>query len=250
MSERLTDTRIDGFKKKALRYEVRDSIVRGLLIRIGKKGKKTWEVVVSRGGKRSRIRLGQFPHMKTKDARRAADAAKEEIISLKSCADVKTFSDLFTRYKAAKAGNMRAWRCVEGAWLGWAEPRVGHVRLTDISVHHGLDLRDHVSQKVSEIRGSQVIRYIRPVLSWAADERIIEANPWLGLKAKAVPLARDRVLSQREWQDIWDASFNEPWPMGEFARALMLSSQRLSNVAQMRWDEISERVWTIPRGKF
>jgi integrase len=57
-------------------------------------------------------------------------------------------------------------------------------------------------------------------------------------------------MNAREWQSIWDASYSDNYPYGHFTRALMLSGQRLSNVAQMRWDEIEGDIWTIPRDKF
>ncbi len=88
------------------------------------------------------------------------------------------------------------------------------------------------------------------MLSWAADQRIIPVNPWAGLKAGAIAEARDRVLTPSEWQALWEASFTEPYPLGPFTRALMLSAQRLSNVASMRWDEIDGDIWTIPKEKF
>lgn len=249
MPERITDTAIDRMPRPKTRKEIRDTVVRGLLLRLGVQGDRVWEVIVSRGGKRQRVRLGQYPTMKTKEARKAAEAAKEDARSPARGATVRTFADLFKLYKQAKATEMRSWRMIEGAWRNWAEPRLGHVRISDVTIHHGLDLRDHVTAEVSAIRGSQVIRYIRPVLSWAADERIIDANPWHGLKAKAVAQPRDRVLTQKEWLAVWEASFLEPFPMGELARALMLTACRLNSVAGMRWDEIQDTTWTIPRDR-
>jgi integrase len=51
--------------------------------------------------------------------------------------------------------------------------------------------------------------------------------------------------------DICCSGINtEPYPLGPIVRALMLSAQRLSNVALMRWDEIHDDIWTIPKEKF
>lgn len=249
MAQRLTDTAIEKLATPKARYEIRDAVVPGLLLRVGVKGDKIWEAIVTRGGKRSRVRLGQFPDIKTKDARKAAEAAKLDARRPSRTTEVSTFSDLWDRYTAARSGSLRSWRMIDGAWTHWGKDRLGHVRLADLTAHHGIDLRDHVSREVSDIRGSQVIRYLRPALAWAADERIIDVNPWHGLKAKAVPQARDRTLKPKEWQAVWDASFGEPHPMGQLARALMLTACRLNNVATMRWDEIDGDVWTIPRDK-
>lgn len=249
MKIRLNEGRADKLKTKEHGYEVRDELVPGLVLRVGKKGRKVWEVVVQRGGKRKRMRLGTFPDVSVKAAQKAAEAAKEDAIAPMKQRGVKTVADLFSKYADDRAPKMRAWRDVQSVWDNWALDRIGHVRLTDLSIHHGLDLRDHIATKSSPLRASAVIRYIRPMFAWATDERYLEANPWATLRAKEVAPARQRVLSDMEWAEVWEAAEAEPYPFGPFVQVLMLSAQRLSNVAEMRWDEIAGDVWIIPADK-
>jgi len=250
MTERLNDTKIKALKVRGQRYEVRDSVVRGLYVEVGAKGGKVWWLQASRGGKRERVRLGTFPELVSQSARNQATLIKDDIIRPRSSTEVKTTAALFERYKAVHKAKRRAWRDVESVWLNWARDRIGHVPLTDVTHHHGLDLRDYVASKAGPARAAKVLIYLRPMFSWAARERLIDINPWAGISAGSSPQPRDRVLSNLEWRAVWDASFEEPSPFGPFTRSLMLSGQRLSNVAQMRWDEISDGVWTIPRDKF
>ena len=56
-----TDRFIRGLKPADRYYEERDTACPGLLIRIGKRGQKTWEVIVSYGGRRRRHRIGTYP---------------------------------------------------------------------------------------------------------------------------------------------------------------------------------------------
>ena len=63
--------------------------------------------------------------------------------------------------------------------------------VADIIVHPSLDLRDYVASQSSEIGAGAAIRYLRPMFAWAAEERIIGAHPWTGLKAGATAEARD-----------------------------------------------------------
>lgn len=249
MQIRLNEKNATDFKPKAERYEVRDTIVRGLILRVGKKGDKVWEVIVSNGAKRKRHRLGMFPALSVKEARRVAEEKKQERISIGAGIQEKTVADLFDSYKASKSPIMRAWRDVESVWVNWASDRIGHVRLTDVTFHHGRDLRDYVSGQSSPLRGGAVIRYLRPMFSWAENEGLIPVNPWAGLKAGATSMPRDRILNTEEWSSVWDASFTEDYPFGPFLRTLMLSAQRLDNVASIRWDEIDGDIWTIPREK-
>ena len=249
MKIRLNEKNATDFKPKAERYEVRDTIVRGLIFRVGKKGDKVWEVIVSNGPKRKRHRLGMFPALSVKEARRVAEEKKQERISIGAGVQEKTVADLFDSYKASKSPIMRAWRDVESVWVNWASDRIGHVRLTDVTFHHGRDLRDYVSGQSSPLRGGAVIRYLRPMFSWAENEGLIPVNPWAGLKAGATSMPRDRILNTEEWRSVWEASFTEDYPFGPFLRTLMLSAQRLDNVASIRWDEIDGDIWTIPREK-
>ena len=225
-------------------------MIPGLLLRVGKKGDKIWETVVSENGKRSRVRLGTYPALSVKQARLDAEAAKTAPTRSRH-AEIRTVADLFERYRAARQDKRRAWRDVENAWTNWAAPQIGHIRLTDLTAYDALDLRDHVTAHIAaRCRAGAVLRYIRPMFSWAADERIIPVNPWAGLRTGGKPQARDRVLTEPEWERLWWAAGELRAPFGPFVKALMLTGQRLSNVAQMEWSEIQGDVWVVPASKF
>ncbi len=249
MKTRLNESKVEGYKAKRSGYEVRDEVVRGLILRIGKKGLKVWEVIVPHGKRRFRKRLGMHPAMSVKEARKLAEEAKVSARSFSSGSAVKTVSDIFDAYKEARSKTLRSWSDIQSVWDTWAEPRIGQVRASDLSIHHGLDLRKHVTSKSSAVRAGAVIRYLRPMLKWAAEEQMIEGNPWASLRVGEKAQSRDRVLSADEWAAIWKAAEDMPYPFGPFVQALMLSAQRLSNVAEMRWDEIHGDVWVIPRDK-
>lgn len=249
MKIRLNESKADGLKPKDKGYEVRDEIVRGLVLRVGKLGQKVWEVVINRGRRRQRERLGTFPAVSVKEARKLAEEAKEKAHTMRTDPGIKTVSDLFDAYKTAREGDLRTWRDVQSVWDNWAKDRIGHVRATDLTFHHGQDLRTYVSKKSSPIRAGAVVSYMRPFLAWCAEEQMIAANPWEKLKVGTKAAPRDRVLSLDEWHSIYAASFELGFPFGDFTRALMLSAQRLSNVAQMRYDEMQGDVWVIPKEK-
>ncbi len=80
MKIQLNEKKAAELKPKNERYEVRDLLVRGLILRIGKKGEKVWEAMVSRAGKRKRVRLGTFPAVSVKEARKLADEGADLIL--------------------------------------------------------------------------------------------------------------------------------------------------------------------------
>ncbi len=249
MKLRLNEGKADGLKPRDKGYEVRDEIVRGLVLRVGKRGQKVWEVIIQRGKRRERERLGTFPDISVKQARKLAEEAKEQAHTMRTDNRIKTVADLFDAYKTAREDELRTWRDVQSVWDNWAKDRIGHVRATDLNFRHGQDLRTHVSKRSSANRAGAVVRYMRPFLAWCADEQMIAVNPWEKLKTGTKIARRDRVLSLDEWHSIYAAACLMPYPFGDFTRVLMLSAQRLGNVAQMRYDELQGDVWVIPKEK-
>jgi len=249
MKTRLNEAKAASYKPKNAGYEVRDEVVRGLVLRVGKKGLKVWEIIIPQGNKRRRHRLGMFPALSVKEARLAAEAAKQSSRTFSSGSAIKTVADIFEAYKELRSPTMRSWADIQSVWDVWAADQIGRIRASDLNIHHGLDLRRHVAAGSSAIRAGAVIRYLRPMFAWAADEQMIEANPWLTLKVGEKAQSRDYVLPDQDWQAIWAGANELPYPFGPFVQALMLSAQRLSNVAEMRWDEIQGDVWLIPREK-
>jgi integrase len=63
-----------------------------------------------------------------------------------------------------------------------------------------------------------------------------------------VEKARDRVLSDQELQWFWRATDSARWPHSAIFKLLLLTAQRESEVAGMRWSEIDleQRLWMIP----
>lgn len=241
-----TDKFVRGLKPADERYEERDAGCPGLSIRVGVRGEKLWSIVVMQAGKRRRIRLGTYPDVSLAMARRKAAEAKAAPSLHVGGLRVR---DLWEMYSAEVGPSRRAWRDVEVAWTKWAEPVIGNVRIEDVGMRHGAALIAHVAKASSPSRAAKIVRYISPMLGFAAGRGLLPGNPWAGLRLPEGPQARDRVLSRDEWRAIWKWAEGQPYPFGPFVQALMLSGQRLNEVAGMRWDEIEDGVWLIPAAR-
>lgn len=241
-----TDKFIRGLKPATERYEERDGGCPGLSIRVGVRGEKQWSVVAMQNGKRRRIRLGTYPDVSLAMARRKATEAKAapslHIGGLR-------LHDLWTMYATEMAGTRRAWRDVESVWTQWAEPIIGNVRIEDVNMRHGAELLAHVTKHSSPNRARKVIRYLSPMLAFAAGRGLIPGNPWAGLHLPEGAQPRDRVLTLDEWARLGEWALAAPYPFGPFLRVLMLSGQRLNEVARMRWDEVEGDLWVIPAAR-
>ncbi len=241
-----TDRFIRGLKPAAKLYEERDAGCPGLLIRVGQRGRKVWEVVVSHDGRRRRVRLGTYPDVSLATARRLASEHKLGTGVHSAGLRVR---DLWEIYRAEMKPRRRAFHSVENVWAKWGEPIIGNVRLDDLTLRHGGDLITEVLKHSTSDRARKTIRYLSPMLRFAAGRGLIAGNPWAGLHLPEGVEARDRVLRAEEWRSLWQWGQAAPYPWGPYLRALMLSAQRLGEVAGMRWDELEGDLWVIPAAR-
>ncbi len=241
-----TDRFIKGLKPAAKLFEERDLGCPGLILRVGQRGLKVWEVVVSRDGRRRRVRLGTYPDVSLAMARRLASEHKSGPAIHSAGFRAR---DLWEIYRAEMKPRRRAFGSVENVWSKWGEPTIGNVRLDDLNMRHGAELIATVIKHSTPDRARKVIRYLSPMLRFAAGRGLIPGNPWVGLHLPEGVAARDRVLRAEEWLSLWEWGQCSPYPWGPFLRALMLSAQRLGEVAGMRWDEINGDLWVIPAAR-
>ena len=51
---------------------------------------------------------------------------------------------------------------------------------------------------------------------------------------------RERVLSEQEVKAVWQAATASPWPFGAMVQLLILTGQRKTEVAGLRWSWIGQ----------
>jgi integrase len=112
-----------------------------------------------------------------------------------------------------------------------------------------IDLCDSIVAEGSPQAAVNHLRYLKMLFNWAAGRDMIAGNPCTGVKPPARTVERDRVLSDAELSAVWQATFQLPSPWGEMFRMFMLTGQRRSEVAMMRWSEVARNIWTIPQDR-
>jgi integrase len=102
---------------------------------------------------------------------------------------------------------------------------------------------------VSKERGPVAANRGRSTLSvffgWAIGEGIIEANPVLNTNKTSEGMGRERVLTDDELTAVWSAAPASDF--GRIVRLLLLTSQRRTEIASLRWDEIVDGTITLSR---
>lgn len=98
-------------------------------------------------------------------------------------------------------------------------------------------------------QSNRTLTRLRRLFSWAAQHKLISADPTREVLAIGEERSRDRVLTQDEIVWFWHAAEQSEWPYRPIGQLLLLTGQRSSEVAGMAWAELDleKRVWTLPR---
>jgi integrase len=248
---------------KSGRLEVLDTIVPQLALRVTPNGTKSFAVRtrIKGTGKQVRATLGEFPSTSLEDARQAArdalNMAKRGInltnVRQQETADIREQSantvgavaDLFIE-KYAKRKN-RQWRETQRIFDRYVKPSWGKRPLADITKPDVVALLDSIEDGSGVYMANRTLAAVRKLFNWAMDERgLIGATPIGRGMARAGEKARTRHLTNDEICAIWQAADQTPYPFGPHTKLMLLTGQRLGEVAGMRWDQIEDDVWTLP----
>jgi integrase len=90
--------------------------------------------------------------------------------------------------------------------------------------------------------------YGRAAFAWAIKRGSVAVNPFAALPVVKGAAKRERVLSDAEVVEIWQAAGESSQPFGPIIRLLILTGQRRGEVAGMTWGELSRdlTIWSLP----
>lgn len=255
---KLTAASVDKMRPIDRRQEIPDNLCTGLYLTIQPSGKKGWQVRYRHAGVHRRMSLGAYPVLSLADARqrardvlaavsegrdpagevRAAKAPKLE-------ADRDKISVLMELYykrhlKGLKSGEVvrrELDRFVVSAW--------GNRDVNSISKRDVIDLLDSISDSGRFVTANRVRAYLNKFLNWAVERDFLAVSPATGVKPVAKEVSRDRVLTDDEIRWFWQACDTKGFPWGPLGKVLLLTGQRLNEVAQISDGEIRGDLWHL-----
>ena len=278
--KRLTAVFVEQARSSGERVEYADELTPGLHLRVGNNGHKSWSVVFRVGGRKKRMTLGSYPALSLANARTAALA-----VIAKAQAGDDPLAE--RREKEARYGetvekigrawveqhakpNNRSWRFQERQLELYVYPKLGSRSVSSLKRRDIIDLVDEIALKgrdadEAEARGADrkgakrrlggttaadnVLRVLRSVLNWAVSKDKLTANPAVGVRAPLKPKARERTLSDNEIKAVWDGATALGYPFGTHLLLCLLTGQRRTEVAEMRWEEVQGDTWAIPSSR-
>lgn len=239
----LTDSKIAGIKPPAAgREEHKDGgpgYVRGLRLRVGPSGKKTWILRARAGEKLINRKLGTYPPMGLAKAREAAWKALAAIERDGSTAAIdRTFGAVAEAWVEKKKADRRRNKSVDlqerrlelHILPKWRDRKITEIKRADV--------RELVEAIEGDILPNRVLTLVRTIFRYALSRDWIEASPAEGIAKPKDETERDRFLDMGEVKRVWEAAALLGYPFGPYVRALLLTGQRRTEVASMRWEDV------------
>lgn len=133
--------------------------------------------------------------------------------------------------------------------------------ISEITSHEIFDVADEVRRRgvpglerrsagLTDPMARRMHACLSRMFSWLIQNRKIERNPCAGLHRPEVSRARERVLSDDELRWFLTASGELGYPVGPLLKVLVLTGQRVGEVAKMMRSELGEDdggrpIWTL-----
>lgn len=270
----LTDTAVERLRRPDIGpVDHWDTTLRGLGLRISPSGRRTFNVQakVLRDGRwrDTRIKLGVYPEMSLaearvlgteykklaragKDPRRAKEIANREKVKLSE----NTFgavADLYIERYAKK--RKRTWGEDKRILDVYVRPHWENVAITEITRADVVKVLDKVEAAAEKRTGkghymaNRVLSVVRKMFNWAVDERALLDHTPIGKKmARGVEGSRKREFTDDEIRAIWNGAETIGGYKGATTKLLMLTGQRVSVIAGMKYSEVDAeaRTLTVP----
>jgi integrase len=98
---------------------------------------------------------------------------------------------------------------------------------------------------VTEGMSGAMFAVLSRFFGWCIGQQIIDRSPMVGLKRPAAPPSRSRILDDEEIVAFWSASGLIGQPFGPALRLLLLTGQRLREISELAFSEISADGMTL-----
>ncbi|MEL4069536.1 integrase arm-type DNA-binding domain-containing protein [Ochrobactrum sp. GPK 3] len=165
-----------------------------------------------------------------------ARVAQEEAARLEKNKVKYLSEDFVERY--AKPKN-KSWKEVQRQFTVNVLPTWGDRDIASITKRDVIELLDKIIDGGAPTMANRVLATLKKFFGWLTERDVIPSSPANGIGKPAPEVSRDRVLSDDEIRLLWKVTGDIGQPFGPYVRLLLLTGQRLNEVAAMQRDELS-----------
>lgn len=278
MAKSLTVKSVEQIKPTDKRQEIPDKLQTGLYLivqpestkSINSKSKvsKSWAVRYRYGNRTRKLTLGPYPTLGLADARKEAKgalqivakngdpASQKRIAKLNAAEGRDLFENIVAEYlkrhtKKRDGTPIRTLAERERMFNHDVLPHWRGRRIQDITKRDLIELTDKMVDRGIGVTTNHVFNAVRGLFSWVASRDDDFHSPFVGMKKPVTEASRDRVLTDEEIQWFWQATDAQGYPFGPLFQLLLVTGQRLSEVAKMPWTELDmdKHLWSLPTSR-
>lgn len=263
MAKAFTPKGIEAMKPDpAKRREIPDPALAGLYLVVQPSGARGWALRYRWANKPKKLTLGRWPVMGLADARAAASEAiakveagtdpgaekkkaKAERIEaqLSERDKIKTLVGDYAKRHLAK---LKSGDDVSAQFRRHILPAWGDRDIHEIARRDVIDLLEGIADSGRIATANRVRVYLSHFYNWCVSRDILAISPVHGVAPVGREVSRERVLTDDEVRWFWRACDDLGFPWGPLGQTLLLTGQRLREVAGMRDGEITGMTWHLP----
>lgn len=261
VAKAFTSKYLENIRPIEKRFEVPDPSLSGLYFIVQPSGVKSWALRYRFDGKTAKLTLGRWPKIGLAEARAAAGKAVNDLergfdpSALRKAARsakldgvllerdrIKTLVEQFDKrhLSGLKTGRVVRRELDRHMVVVWGDRDIQTISKRDV-----IDLLDTISDSGRKVTANRLRSYLNKFFNWCVDRDIIGQSPSLGVKPVATEKSRVRFLSDREIRTFWIACDELGYPWGHLGKTLLLTGQRLGEVAQMTDFELEGGKWHL-----
>jgi integrase len=258
----LTERFVAGCKADGIQTDYFDRQTTGLALRVSHRGHKAWTLIFTspQDGKRARLTLGSFPstslavaRTKAREARSLVEAGQDpRAVFGARAAGAMTVAHVLENWIAKHVRpSLRGARHVERRIRKNVLPMIGNVPLAELHRRDINRVLDPIIERDCPIEANRVFEDLRAGLRWAVARGDLDRSPTDGMNAPATPRRRERVLSDDEVRQLWNALpqvLAKSKACQRIVKLCLVTGQRVGEVAGMTRAELdlATREWNLP----
>ena len=255
----LTAKQVQYIKPDSKRVEIPAGPPVGLYLVVHPSGKKSWALRYRWRGRPKKLTLKEsYPDFSLAAARAEAHAAMDDLKQDIDPAAVKVEEKQKSDSARAVANewldrylkpNTRTWPEVKRILNRDVLPNWKNKLITEIGRADVLRLLDSIVDSKRPVLANRTLSILKRWFNWCIERGIVEVSPVAGIRPPSKEKSRERVLEASELAEIWKATKTLGFPFGPYFQFLILTAQRRSEVAQIRWQDVDMQtaLWTLPQ---
>jgi len=259
---KLTHSFISNLDLPDKRKEISDTVADGLALRVTKTGHKSFVFRYRFGNKVRRFTIGTFGMVSLAAARREAENLhikvkkgidpQAEKQANRNRPDPKTVGDLAALFKKKHLPTLRD--STQKSYTARIDsiilPALKNVPAKELSRMDIIEMLDElVYERGEDVNANRVRAILSSMYSFGVQRGIAEYNPVKTIKPLGKEKSRDRVYDEDEIKALWKAFEQQPEPSQSIFKMLLLTGQRKGETCRMQWNDIQDRIWTIPKNQ-